>query len=263
MRQVESSRKCADARPPRGTLRTQFDGTLPSNHWPATASLSVFVGLFDLRDWQGWADDAHAMLDGAEAGRVRSRRSVVQRDQLALSYALHRLVLGRALRCDVARVPIGRDRAGCPRVAGGTVSTSLSHADGCLAVAVSATGPVGVDIEPVARAVVMPEIAERLCHPADHAGMAALTEVERNLALLALWVRKEAFLKAIGIGLQREMQTFAAPDNAVLARRGGDTSQVRMLDAGPHWMAAVATPPGAPVECAWLRPKGATVPSRQ
>ncbi|WP_190285774.1 4'-phosphopantetheinyl transferase family protein [Montanilutibacter psychrotolerans] len=239
-------------------MDTQFEGVLSSSRWRAAASLSVFVGLFELRDWQAWVDDAYAVLDATESGRVRSRRSPTRRDQLALCYALHRLVLGRALHCDVASVPIGRDRAGCPRVAGGSLATSLSHADGCLAVAVSAAGPVGVDIESLARAAVMPEIVERLCHPADRAAMEALAEDERNQALLALWVRKEAFLKAIGIGLQREMQTFAAPDDAVLPRRGGVTSQVRMLDAGPHWVAAVAKPPGASVECVWLRPNGAT-----
>ena len=72
--------------------------------------------------------------------------------------------------------------------------------------------------------------------------------------MLALWVRKEAFLKAAGIGLQREMQTFAAPQNALLELPEGGTVRVRMLDVGPQWVAAVASAPELQVKCAVFHP---------
>jgi 4'-phosphopantetheinyl transferase len=90
----------------------------------------------------------------------------------------------------------------------------------------------------------------------DAAELAAFVGAEWSAALLALWVRKEAFLKAAGIGLEREMQTFPAPDNALLTlpRPGGKQARLQMLDVGPYWVAAVAGSPDTPVECAWLRP---------
>lgn len=218
------------------------------------ATGQVFVALLDLRDWRSWVVDAHAMLDGPERQRVSRRRSSSQRDRLALAYALHRLLLARTLACDPDEVPVVRDAAGCPRVPGTMLATSLSHADGAVALAVSATGPVGIDIEWSARAAVMPEIADRICHPDDRADMCGLPWAEWNEALLALWVRKEAFLKAAGVGLQQEMKSFAAPRNAMLELPGGGTSRVRMLDAGTHWVAAVASPPQACVQVSWLRP---------
>jgi 4'-phosphopantetheinyl transferase len=77
--------------------------------------------------------------------------------------------------------------------------------------------------------------------------------------LLALWVRKEAFLKAAGIGLEREMQTFPAADNALLTlpRPGGKQARLQMLDVGPYWVAAVAGSPDTSIESAWLRPVSA------
>jgi 4'-phosphopantetheinyl transferase len=237
-------------------LRTVFDASLPIPGWTATASTRILVALFWLGDWQPWLPEAYAMIDGAERGRVEHRRFAADRDQLALAYALHRLLLAKALNRDASEVPIGRDPGGCPRVSGEPLFTSLSHANRCVALAVSATGPVGVDIESVARASVMPEIAERVCHPADAAALAAYVGPAWSAALLALWVRKEAYLKAAGVGLEREMQSFQAPDNCLLplSRPGGEQTRLQMLDAGPHWVAAVAGAPDVAIDCAWLRP---------
>jgi 4'-phosphopantetheinyl transferase len=110
-----------------------------------------------------------------------------------------------------------------------------------------------VDIESSNRASVMPELAERVCHPHEMAELRLLAEPARSEALLALWVRKEAYLKAAGIGLQREMGTFAAPRDALLELPGGELTRVRMLEAGPHWVAAVAGAPEVPIASRWLR----------
>jgi 4'-phosphopantetheinyl transferase len=235
-------------------LSSAFDRALPVRAWNPVTTRQVFVALLDLRDWRSWVVDAHAMLDPEERQRVERRRSTAQRDRLALAYALHRLLLARTLGCEVGDVCVLRDAAGCPRVPGTALSTSLSHADGAVALAVSASGPVGIDIEWSARAAVMPEIADRICHPDDRAAMCGLPWAEWNEALLALWVRKEAFLKAAGVGLQQEMKSFAAPRNATIALSGGASSRVRMLDAGSHWVAAVAAPPETAVQLSWLRP---------
>lgn len=213
----------------------------------------VFVGLFDLREWGPWLAEALDLLSPEEARKAASRRASVDRDELALAYALHRLVLGHVLECIPEAVPVERDAQGCPRVRGYPLSTSLSHAGRGLAVAVSGTRNIGVDLEPRERAPVMGEIADYVLHAHDatpcHAnGQLALDE------LLALWVRKEAVLKAAGIGMQIEMNTFPAPNNAVLTLPRGSLSRVAMLDAGEEWFAAIACQPDATVLCSWLHP---------
>ena len=240
-------------------LRAAFDDALPTPCW-AAATTRILVGLANLADWQPWLPDAYEMLDAAELERIRRRRFAADRDELALGYALHRLLLGKALDRDAVEVPIGRDSLGCPRLRGELLFTSLSHANGCIALAVTATGPVGVDMESAARASDMPEIAGHVCHPVDAAELAAFVGPAWSAALLALWVRKEAFLKAAGIGLEREMQTFPAPDHALLPlpQPGGQPMRLRMLDVGAHWIAAVAGPPDTSIESAWLRPVLAT-----
>lgn len=260
MLQIHPTRSPAGPQLSRMALREAFDSALPSPDWLATPARGVHVALFDLHDWLYWLADAYVMLDSADVKRVQSRRVVSDRHQLAMGYALHRLMLGGMLDCDPVDVPIRRDAKGCPYLAGNTFTTSLSHADECVAVAVASSGAVGVDIELAARAPVIPEIAERVCHPTDTDGMASLPGIARSEALLALWVRKEAFLKAAGIGLQREMQTFAAPENGLLTLPNGESTRVQMLNEDPRLVAAVSSAPDLPVKSALLRPPLALPP---
>ena len=240
-------------------LRDAFDDALPEPGWAFSAYARVVVALIDLGEWQPWRLEAWRLLDDAECRRAERRRAAADRDDLALGYALHRLLLGKALGCDPSDVPLARDARGCPRLGDDVLWTSLSHAGGYVALAACAVGPVGVDIELATRAATMPEIAGRVCHPADAASIAGLLPPAWNTALLELWVRKEALLKAAGVGLEREMNSFAAAGNQVLplSSPSGAMTQLRMLDVGPRWVAAVAAPPGIPLEHTWLRP-GAT-----
>lgn len=223
------------------------------------AAQAVLALFFDLGAWSPWLGAARALLDADELGRVGRKRRAGDGDELALAYGLHRLVLGRVLGRDAREVALGRDRLGRPCLHGDELQTSLSHAGGAIAVAVGGHGRIGVDLEAAARDAQMEEIAERVLHPDERAAVAGLPASARARALLALWVRKEALLKAAGIGLAREMDSFLAPDGepvALPAIEGpdGPAAVARMIDAGPGWMAAVAGPPGLRAVAAWLHP---------
>lgn len=222
----------------------------------------VRVGLARIGDWQGWRGEAHALLDAHERARVSRQRLPHERDARTLAYALHRLWLAHALGCDAVDVPLYRDADGCPRLVGDIAWTSLSHAGGLLAFAAGGAGPVGVDIEPASRARVMDEIAGEVCHPDDMSHRVSPPQSMREAALLELWVRKEAVLKAAGVGLRIPMTSFAAWRREPVRVPGfAQAWQVRSLDAGPGAVAAVAFREHARVECAWLRPAAVAVPA--
>ena len=217
---------------------------------------NITVALLEVAQWLPWLDDARRLLDSDEAARVRRRRFPAHRDALAIAYAVHRLVLGQALGQEPAQVPLTRDDLGCPRLPGDVAFTSLSHADGVVALAVTRSGPVGIDIELRSRAAVMLELAGSVCHPRDAADISGLDVCARGAAMLALWVRKEALLKAAGVGLAVPMASFAAPEHPALwlpVLFAGPV-RVQMLAAGPSCVVAVAGATGSEVECRWLRP---------
>jgi 4'-phosphopantetheinyl transferase len=221
---------------------------------------AIVVVLAEPREWQPWLGEALTILSTDEAERVRRRRIAGDREALAIAYALHRLLLGHAMDMDPKDVPLFRDAEGCPRLVGDVAYTSLSHADGLIALAVTKMGPVGIDIEPAVRACVMAEIAGRVQQPGDAAELSALPEPARGRALLEMWVRKEAVLKAAGVGLAVPMETFAAPEHPRLIVPGlcVEPTQIRMLQAGAHCVAAIAGPSGVVIECQWLRPGAAS-----
>lgn len=222
------------------------DGAAPA----AQAEAGALVAVFDLQDWRPFLAQAAVLVDVEERARASRQRRQSNREALVLAYALHRLLLARVLGCASGDVPLGRDAKGCPRLRGDRLFTSLCHAGTRVAIAVAAAGPVGVDVEPVARERDMQELAERVAHPEELRALAGLPPEARSQTLLALWVRKEALLKAAGIGLEVEMDTFVAPCGVALPLPGdtfrGRCVEVRPL-ALPGWAGAVAVPPGVSV----------------
>ena len=216
----------------------------------AQAELGVLVAMFDLEDWQPYLARAAELIDVHEAARAARQRLPRNRDMLVLAYALHRLLLSQVLGCAVGDVPLGRDAKGCPRLHGDRLFTSLSHAGQRVAIAVAGAGPVGIDIEPAGRAADMPELAERVAHPDELRELAPLGAHALGEALLAMWVRKEALLKAAGIGLEREMDSFVAPWRVALPLPGdtfpGRSVELHALDT-PGWACAAAVPPGSAI----------------
>jgi phosphopantetheinyl transferase len=99
-------------------------------------------------------------------------------------------------------VEIGHAASGAPLVLAPRCALKISVAgreDFC-AVAMSSNS-VGVDIEPLRPGAEPPW---NVLHPRERAALEALAGAARDEALLRLWTAKEAYLKALGLGLARE-----------------------------------------------------------
>jgi len=216
----------------------------------AQAGTGVLVAMFDPGDWLPFLSQAAALIDAHEAARAARQRLQANREVLVLAYALHRLLLSRVLGCASGDVALGRDAKGCPRLHDDRLFTSLSHAGQRVAIAITGAGPVGIDVESADRAPDMPELAGRVAHPDELRALSKLTPGALGEALLAMWVRKEALLKAAGIGLECEMDEFIAPSGVALPLPGdtfpGRSVELHALDE-PGWACAVAVPPGTAI----------------
>lgn len=117
---------------------------------------------------------------------------------------LLRVLLGRALGLPPAAVPLAYGPWGKPLVVGGALTFSVSHCGGLALFALSCGREVGVDLERVGPDAPPPSLAEQCLTRADAAALACLAPDERAAAFCRAWVRREAYLKAAGVG-------FAAP----------------------------------------------------
>jgi len=99
------------------------------------------------------------------------------------------------------QIPLGRDPLGRPVVGdGSTLAVSVSHSAGLVLVAIASGYRVGVDVERVREGPWLLLPAHALA-PRELAAHDRCAPEERPAALLRYWTRKEALLKAAGVGL--------------------------------------------------------------
>ncbi|ROS28049.1 4'-phosphopantetheinyl transferase [Cellulomonas sp. PhB150] len=157
--------------------------------------------------------------------------------------ALARRAVAHVRGVDPADVVVGRRCPTCGSTAHGAPMTTGAHVSitrgtGVVAVAVSAVGPVGIDLEQ-RRDELWPGFDDLALAPGEHVA----TTDER----LRAWVRKEAVLKASGLGLTVDPRSVVLRDGQVVdAPHGIGGCELHDVDPPGH-LGAVAVPVGAVV----------------
>lgn len=136
-----------------------------------------------------------------------------------------RSILGQALGVDPAGLVLETGEHGKPRLAPphGGLHFNLSHCHDLALVALSRSGPLGIDLEPADRAGSLLGCEGSFCHPQEIVALPSEVSA-RAAALLDLWTSKEALLKALGTGMS------LAPESVSLAGPGGHGDHPRLRD---------------------------------
>ncbi len=193
---------------------------MPTPIWPAHAAPpplhadDVHVWVVD-RDADGGEG---GVLSPPERARRETLRSARDRSRYAASHAaLHRL-LGAYLGCTPEAVRLVTGPWGKPALDPRTHSSPVwfnMAASGPLAlIAVTRAAEVGVDLEELAPFPDLSEVAADHFSPEERAAIAATTGAERLATFYRCWTRKEAYLKALGVGLRQPLHRFAVSADA-------------------------------------------------
>ncbi len=145
-------------------------------------------------------------LSPDELARARRFVAPVHRARYIAQHAIVRALLARYTGLAPAAIAFTRGPHGKPAVAG--VEHNLSHTDDVALLAVSRELAVGVDIERHAADIDPYELARTVLAPAEAACL------ERR-AFLRIWCRKEACLKATGVGLLDDLTSVSVHDDRV------------------------------------------------
>ena len=188
----------------------------------------------------------HATLEGLSADEHARAAHMLERvgaRYLAARHAL-RTVLGEVLNCPAASLVIKPDAFGKPRVMRDeSVDFNLSHSAHLCMIGVSLRQPIGVDIE-VLRAM---SDADRLAqtHFTDNE-QREWSQTRSDRDFLRCWTRKEACLKALGVGLSVPPASIDAGCAARVRKLSlpvgdhGASVEVRSIDNEPEHVSAVA-----------------------
>ncbi|RDI97061.1 hypothetical protein DVT68_18400 [Dyella solisilvae] len=207
---------------------------------------AALVLLFDSTPWQRFRDHALPLLSAAEQVRAQRFRNGHHRDAYVLAHAIWRLVLGTVLELDGAQVLLTSSPEGQPQLPGTPYATSLSHTGNMVAIALTRAACVGIDIEQSPTRVALRDLSKVVCTPAEIVALEQLSPAQRDAALLALWTRKEALLKAFGVGLRESPDRISADAGVLIApppsAPAAPACRVHPLTLKPGLVGALATP---------------------
>jgi 4'-phosphopantetheinyl transferase len=107
------------------------------------------------------------------------------------------------------------------------VHFSISHTHDLVAVALTTSARIGIDLERVKPHLDLPELAERIFSEDDLRIFQALPDHDKLAAFFRAWTRKEAYLKARGEGIAEGLQQISVsfgPEKTVSIKDGRDAS---------------------------------------
>ena len=160
--------------------------------------------------------DAHLMAELSAAERERAARFATDplRNRWLHGHVAMRTILARELAIPARDIAYLTGEHGKPQLAWHgppPVDFSFSDVESIALLAVSRGGPVGVDVETVRENVAITPISESRFAIAERDAVRDAPESERAARFYRIWTRKEAALKAIGVGLSQGLARFSVP----------------------------------------------------
>jgi 4'-phosphopantetheinyl transferase len=211
-------------------------------------------------DYASRYEQLRACLVGHEI--ARAERYVFERDRLAfvVGRGLLRQLLSRVTSMPPDQLKFVQNSFGKPSLPSQGVHFNLSHSSDIVLIAMAADGELGVDVERIRHLENFVQISHDFFSPSEVRELRRMPESQAQSAFYACWTRKEAILKAEGVGLSLEMNRFDVPVDPVLREPwstvrvpANEASAWRVADLsiGPEYAAAIATRQPAPVLYCW------------
>jgi 4'-phosphopantetheinyl transferase len=187
------------------------------------------------------------ILDRQEQERMQRFHFAPDRERYAVAHANLRRILGAYLNLAPEKISFRNNQFGKPELLGETsLKFNLSHSKSIAVLAVDQAQPVGVDVEDVKP--IEAGVADRSFSPAELSDLGGLQGDAWLAGFYRCWTRKEAILKAEGVGLSRALDSFdvsllPSKKAELIATRQGFSNPWTLHDVSPSsgTMGALAT----------------------
>lgn len=191
----------------------------PTRTWAHPPPGSLALADDEVHVWRAVLDDP--ALDAAAVyhtlgadERERAERFFFARDRARFIVArgVLRLILGRYLAVEPGELRFAYNAYGKPALTGGAdaqqLRFNLSHSQGLALYALARSCEVGIDLEQIRADLASDLIAERYFSAQEAAMLRALPPESRLQGFFNCWTRKEAYIKARGMGLSLPLDQF-------------------------------------------------------
>ncbi|HLI19679.1 MAG TPA: 4'-phosphopantetheinyl transferase superfamily protein [Stellaceae bacterium] len=183
-----------------------------------------------------------ALLQGEELARAARFRFDRDRDRYIARRGILRLLLSRRLGQAPNLLRFIANPYGKPALASGGCAFNLSYSRELALYAFSDEIAVGCDVEYHDPHFLRDDIPERLFSPAERREFRRIDPEDRIAAFFDGWTRKEAFIKARGLGLALALDRFdvsLAPGDRPALYRGCEGWSARSISPAPLCSAAI------------------------
>lgn len=233
------------------------------NNWiPAPDSLDLKERQVDI--WRIALDDSTRLKTGLRVDSNKPIESTLSADESDRATRFHfeadrnryiaahgavRDILAYYLRRDPAELTFSVNQYGKPALEDRKLEFNLSHSKDFALVAVTQERNVGVDVEHIRQGISSHVIAQQYFSKAEIAELQSLPIEQRVSAFFTCWTRKEAYIKAQGLGLSLPLESFdvslSPNEPAILRATRPDEKEaarwrLRSLDVDPNYAGAVA-----------------------
>lgn len=190
--------------------------------WPFPTSLSAFPFTLKADEVEVWQvglqqptatiDHLHTLLNGEERQRAARFHFPADQRRYIVGRGTLRVLLGHYLQTPPAQLTFAYNAYGKPEVAGTAerlpLHFNLSHSGEHALYAIAQQRVVGIDIEWMRTNIEYLDLARHVFSPYEQAILTALPRTEQLAAFYRGWTRKEAFIKARGMGLSLPLDQF-------------------------------------------------------
>jgi 4'-phosphopantetheinyl transferase len=186
-------------------------------------------------------------LSADERARVERQDIALRSGQFVLSRGLLRLCLSRYQNCSPNVFQFETGHGGKPALTASVLASDLtfnvSHSGDWIVIAIARAQSVGVDIEKIRERFDPDALASRYFSAREVADLGSLSQAERGVGFFNAWTRKEAYLKALGAGLQLGLASFSVtlrPQDVAAFTSGVDVRwQVVAFSVAPDMPGAI------------------------
>ncbi len=201
---------------------------------------------------------ATQLLQPSEIQRAQRFSLHKHRQQFVLSRAVQRDILSRYVQYPAKQICFQYGGHGKPFLSDCAVQFNLSNSGDYAYFALTLYDQVGVDIEQMRPNVEILGIAKRFFSPKEYIELQQLPAEQRLDAFYRFWTLKEAYVKALGLGLAVGLDRFAVSikgSGELVAADNTDVSCVlRSIEAPTGYKAALALMSrelNSVVRCSW------------
>jgi 4'-phosphopantetheinyl transferase len=155
------------------------------------------------------------LLSPEERARNRRYKDVAHSRCFVISRAILRLLIADRTGCPPEQILFDVERNGKPtlRYPAAQISFNVSHSNELIVYAISGGGVFGIDVEKIAPIEDCDGIVRRFFARVEREELALAPPDELLRWFYCCWVRKEAHLKATGVGLSGGLDKFAVSIN--------------------------------------------------